>query len=109
MFKYTTLFILMFFALEGCKQPTPEDDSKPNEPQYEPIVVIQNPPSTLTVYDSTTIQVLVFFRGNRTVYLSIDGVSTQAVDSDTLKYRWIVKDFPKYSKHTIFAEATNGD
>jgi hypothetical protein len=109
MFKYTTLFILMFFALSGCKQPTAEDNSKPNEPQYEPIVFIQNPASTLTVYDSTTIQVLVFFRGNRTVYLSIDGVSTQSGNSDTLEYLWIVKKIPKYSKHTIFAEATSED
>ena len=109
MYKFTALFILMFFILIGCKQPTAEDNSKPKKLQYETVVVIQNPISTLTVYDSTTIQILVFFRGNRTVYLSIDGVSTKSVDSDTLKYRWVVKNFPKYSKHTIFVEATSGD
>jgi len=47
MFKYTTLFILMFSVLIGCKQPTTTDNSKPNEPQYGPIVVIQNPTSTV--------------------------------------------------------------
>jgi hypothetical protein len=109
MFKFKVLIIIMFFALTGCKQPTAGDISKPNKPQYEPIVVIQNPTSTQTVYDSTTIQVYVFFRGNRTVSLFVDGVSTQSVDSDTLKYNWIVKDFPKYSKHTIFVETSKGD
>lgn len=109
MFKYTTLLILIFFCLIGCKQPTAEENSKPNKHQYGSIVVIQNPASTMTVYDSTTIRVLVFFRGSRTVYLSIDGILTHSVNSDTLKYRWVVKDFPKYSKHVIFVEATSGD
>lgn len=107
--KYILICTIVLSVVFGCKKDPPNANDDKNKPLYQPVVVIQNPVNSSTVYDSTLIQVLVFFRGNRSVSLYINDSLKHTVNSDTLKYKWIVKGFPKFSKYRLYVEVSSGE
>lgn len=94
--------ISLLFLLQCCKEPV-SDDSKKKPPKnvFPPVAIIQNPINGSTVFDSTIIRGLILYRGNRNVDLFIDKQLKLSTKADTITYKWIVKDYPKYSLHTI--------
>jgi Tol biopolymer transport system component len=107
--KYFLICVIVFFPQVGCnKQPTDEGNDT-TKPQFQPLAVIVNPFQNSTVYDSTIIQIRTFFRGTRIVNLYIDDELKESVYSDTLKYKWLVNDYQKFSLHQLEAEVTYGD
>jgi dipeptidyl aminopeptidase/acylaminoacyl peptidase len=107
--KYFLVCIVVLLFVLGCEKYPPNANDDNNKPLYQPVAVIQNPLNGTTVYDSAYIQVLVFFRGHRSVSLYINDALKHTVNSDTLKYKWIVKDFPKFSKHRLYVEVSSGE
>lgn len=85
----------------SCKNPISDESKKKNKTTLPPIAIIQNPLNGTTVYDSTIIKGIIYNRGSRTVDLFIDSQLKYSIKSDTIKYKWVVKDYPKFSKHTI--------
>jgi TolB protein len=105
--KYFLICIVVLLFVLGCEKDPPNANEGKNKNLYQPVAIIQNPINSTTVYDSTTIQVLVFFRGNRSVSLYINDSLKHTVNSDTLKYKWIVKDLPKFSKHRLYVQVSS--
>lgn len=107
--KYFFICTVVLLFVLGCEKEPPNANDDKNKPLYQPVAVIQNPVNSATVYDSTFIQVLIFFRGNRSVSLYINDALKHTVNSDTLKYKWLVKDFPKFSKHRLYVKVSSGE
>lgn len=96
-FYWVIVFLLL---LQSCKDPVSEDKKKPPL-RYPPVAIIQSPINGATIYDSTIIRGLILYRGNRTVDLYIDKQLKLSAKVDTINYKWVVKDYPKFSSHTI--------
>lgn len=96
-YYWIIIFLILFY---GCKDPVSDDKKKPPK-RFPPVAIIQSPSDGSTVYDSTIIRGLVLFRGDRIVDLYIDKQLKLSTKADTITYKWIVKDYPKFSTHTI--------
>lgn len=96
-FYWMIIFLLL---LQSCKDPVSDDKKKPPR-RLPPVAIIQSPLNGSTVYDSTIIRGLILFRGDRTVDLYIDKQLKLSIKADTITYKWSVKDYPKFSTHTI--------
>jgi hypothetical protein len=95
-------------ALAGCKRNVADNDDN-NGPNYQPAAIIRNSENSSFVYDSTVITVLVFARGKRSVFLSIDNKFITSIAADTLTYKWDVQEYPKFSKHILNVKVTSGE
>lgn len=97
--KYYWILIFLIF-LQSCKDPVSDDKKKPTR-RFPPVAIIQSPLNGSTVYDSTIIKGIVLYRGNRIVDLYINKQLKLSTKADTITYKWFVKDYPKFSTHTI--------
>jgi hypothetical protein len=102
--KILIAFFSILFSLVGCTKNSPTANEDKSDTIYPPVPVFKSPSKNSTVYDSTTVNIIVFFRGDRNVNLYIDGEKKISVNSDTLRYKWIVKDFLKFSKHNLIVD-----